>query len=296
MRIPFDTLFGAARMGASTLRESAVPVRVAVLVDAGASREQAEWIRDALVPQTVTALVRVAAIGEGPVELKPDTDLAVVLAGGSPRLEGAVRSALMAGVPCVVVAESAVEAPFACGDSPMLGLVAAQDRTRMLEGIAHWVVARSEKRCALAAAFPFMRVAAAVRATRSAALANAATGALVFMPGADFPAMTLVQVGMLLELAAIFGKPLGPERGYELALLMAGALGMRAAARAACRARPRWSFAIKALVGGAGTYGVGCALRALYERDPDYSRINSAVRAAASRVRDLAGAAAHQTA
>lgn len=287
MRIPFDTLIGALKMGASSLHEGAAPVRVAVLVDAGASRQQAEWLRGALVPQTVSALVRVAAIRDANPEIKPDTDLAIVLAGTSGMLEDAVRSVLVAGVPCVVVAESSVEAPFACGDAPMLGLVASQDRTSLLQGLAHWVVARSDKRTAFAAAFPFMRVAAASRAVRSASLTNLATGALVFVPGADFPAMTLVQAGMLLELASIFGKPMRPERAYELAVVGCCALALRGAARAASRALPRWSLAIKALVGGAGTLGIGRALCAFYERDFDYSRLNEVVGGAFSRVRDL---------
>lgn len=287
MRIPLDTLFGAVKMGASSLREGAAPVHVAVLVDAGASRQQAAWLREALVPQTVTALVRVAALDDGDPEIKPDTDLAIVLAGNSGRLEAAVRSVLIAGVPCVVVAESAVAAPFACGDAPMLGLVASQDRTAMLQGIARWVVARSDKRTAFAAAFPFMRIAAAARAVRSASFTNMATGALAFVPGADFPAMTLVQAGMLLELASIFGKPIRPERAYELAALGCCALAFRAAARAACGALPRWSFAIKALVAGAGTLGAGRALCAFYERDFDYAPLNEFIGGAFARIRDI---------
>ncbi|MDQ9749098.1 hypothetical protein RFZ03_00160, partial [Acinetobacter baumannii] len=69
----------------------------------------------------------------------------------------------------------------------------------------------------------FIRLAAANRVIASAAVGNAATGALFFIPGADFPVMTIAQMGMMLQLAAIFGKPMRPERGYEAAAVLVSA-------------------------------------------------------------------------
>ena len=130
-------------------------------------------------------------------------------------------------------------------------------------------------------------VAAANRIITSCALTNMATGALVFLPGADYPVMALAQVGMLFELAAVFGRGIKPERGYEVAGVLAGGLVIRAVTRALVKQTPHIGFAVKALTAAAGTYGMGRALVSLYERDVDYSRANEVVTATFSRVRDL---------
>ena len=105
-----------------------------------------------------------------------------------------------------------------------------------------------------------MRIAAANRIITSCALTNMATGALVFLPGADYPVMALAQVGMLFELAAVFGRGIKPERGYEVAGVLAGGLVIRAVTRALVKQTPHIGFAVKALTAAAGTYGHGpCA-------------------------------------
>ena len=99
--------------------------------------------------------------------------------------------------------------------------------------------------------------------------------------------MALAQVGMLFELAAVFGRGIKPERGYEVAGVLAGGLVIRAVTRALVKQTPHIGFAVKALTAAAGTYGMGRALVSLYERDVDYSRANEVVTATFSRVRDL---------
>ena len=140
----------------------------------------------------------------------------------------------------------------------MLGVVAATDKTYLLETLARWILDRTDKETAFAANFAFMRIAAANRIITSCALTNMATGALVFLPGADYPVMVL-----------------------------AGGLVIRAVTRALVKQTPHIGFAVKALTAAAGTYGMGRALVSLYERDVDYSRANEVVTATFSRVRDL---------
>lgn len=65
----------------------------------------------------------------------------------------------------------------------MLGVVAATDKTYLLETLARWILDRTDKETAFAANFAFMRIAAANRIITSCALTNMATGALVFLPG-----------------------------------------------------------------------------------------------------------------
>lgn len=198
-----------------------------------------------------------------------------------------MQELVIAGAPVCVLAESAVEVPFIEESTPMLGVVAATDKTFLLETLARWILDRTDKETAFAANFAFMRIAAANRIITSCALTNMATGALVFLPGADYPVMALAQVGMLFELAAVFGRGIKPERGYEVAGVLAGGLVIRAVTRALVKQTPHIGFAVKALTAAAGTYGMGRALVSLYERDVDYSRANEVVTATFSRVRDL---------
>jgi uncharacterized protein (DUF697 family) len=248
-------------------------------LDSSASRFLAETVRDAFVPQTTSGIVRVERLGEERIAPKTDTDVVLVLSCGSDRLESAVQELVIAGAPVCVLAESAVEVPF--------GVVAATDKTYLLETLARWILDRTDKETAFAANFAFMRIAAANRIITSCALTNMATGALVFLPGADYPVMALAQVGMLFELAAVFGRGIKPERGYEVAGVLAGGLVIRAVTRALVKQTPHIGFAVKALTAAAGTYGMGRALVSLYERDVDYSRANEVVTATFSRVRDL---------
>ena len=99
--------------------------------------------------------------------------------------------------------------------------------------------------------------------------------------------MAVAQLGMMAQLALVFGKPVRPERGYEVAGVLVAGLLMRALARAVVPAAGHLGFVVKALVAGFGTYAMGRALTALYEADVDYTRANQAVASAARHGRDF---------
>ena len=285
MGIPVDKLLNALKLGVSVQGDADTPIRVAVFVDVSATPSLIQTVREAFIPQTTSALLRVERLGADPVAIKPDSDVALILSCGSEHLQARTQEIVVAGVPTVVLAESSVEAPFIQEDTRMLGLIAATDKTYLLDTLARWILDRTEKSTAFALNFPFMRIAAANRAIISTSLGNMATGALFFVPGADFPLMTTAQLGMMLQLAAMYGKPVRPERGYEAAAVLAAAFALRGGARVLARQAGHASFAVKALIGGLGTYGMGRALCAFYDRDVDYTRVNELVGEAASRVK-----------
>lgn len=287
MRLPLDTLAQALKLGVSAKRDSDAPVRVAVYVDATASPFIVSSVRDALVPQTTSALVRVERLAANPTAPRADTDVVLVLSCGSDHLQGAVQELVVSGAPVAVIAESSVEVPFIASDTPMLGLIAATDETYLLETLARWILDRTDKDVAFAANFPFMRIAAANRIITSCALANMATGAVVFMPGADFPVMTIAEIGMVLQLSAVFGYKLEPERGYEVAAVVGAGLVLRLAGRGLCKLTPRLSFVVRALVAAAGTYGMGKVFAGAYERGVDYSRLNEFLSSAGDFARSV---------
>ena len=75
-----------------------------------------------------------------------------------------------------------------------------------------------------------MRSAVTNEIVRSAAVTNAVTGALMFIPGANYPVMTVAQAGMALRLASIHGYKIAPERVYEVAGVAVAGLVFRGAA------------------------------------------------------------------
>lgn len=289
---PFEAAAQAFKLGMNTTKENDAPVRVAVYLDAAAPRQLVCAVRDALVPQTTSALVRVERLAAEPAAPKPDTDVMLVIAGGAPDLEPGVRRLATFGAPVCVLAETSVEVPFITADTPLLGLIAATSEAHLLESLARWILDRTEKDAAFAANFPFMREAAANRVITGTALTNMATGALFFVPGANYPVMTMAQLGMMLKLSSMWGYALRPERGYEAAAVAVTGLALRGVSRALCRRAPRTRLVVRALVAGFGTYGMGRALAAAYEHGVDYAQLNAALRSLGARARAAAGAAA----
>ena len=282
-----NSFIDAFRLGFDATKESDQPVRVAVYIDRTASPFLVSTVREALVPETTSALVRVEPLASEPANLKPDTDIVLVLSCGSDCLEEAVRNLVIAGAPVCVIAESSIEAPFIEHDTPLLGLIAANERDHLLNELARWILDRTEKDAAFAASFPFMREAASTRIITSTAIANMATGALVFIPGADYPVMTLAQIGMALKLASSYGYKLAPERLYEVAGIAVSGLALRAVSRTVQAHAGHLGFVVKALVGGFGTYAMGRALASAYEHGIDYAPVNDALKRAAARVRSV---------
>ncbi len=91
-----------------------------------------------------------------------------------------------------------------------------------------------------------------------------AIGVAVAIPGADMPAMTLIQVRLVAQLAALHGCPLDARRGLEVAGVIAGAFGWRAVARRAAVVAPVSRFVVRAGVAYSATRAVGEAARTYF--------------------------------
>lgn len=91
-----------------------------------------------------------------------------------------------------------------------------------------------------------------------------AIGVAVVIPGADMPALTLIQVSLVAQLAALHGRPLDVRRGLEVAGVIAGAFGWRAIARRAALVAPLSRFVVRGGVAYSATRAVGEAARAYF--------------------------------
>lgn len=121
----------------------------------------------------------------------------------------------------------------------------------------------------LARRFPVLRQAAAHRLISNACLQNAAVGAVLFVPGTDLAVMTLNQMRLILNLAALYGHEVGTDRLVELVSVLGMGLGFRAVARQAMGLIPGLGWVIKGGMGYAGTRAVGeAALRYFQQGAP----------------------------
>ena len=117
----------------------------------------------------------------------------------------------------------------------------------------------------LAAKLPALRRAVCQEIINKFARQNGILGAAIFIPGADFPVLTLNQIRMVLRLAAAHGEEIDAKRAVELLGVVGAGLGFRALARQALAVVPGPGWVIKGGVGFAGTLALGEAALKYFE-------------------------------
>ena len=90
-------------------------------------------------------------------------------------------------------------------------------------------------------------------------------GAVVFVPGADMPVMTLNQVRMVLRIAAAYGEEVGSQRALEILSVVGAGFGFRALAREALDVVPVAGWALKGALGYSATLSLGKAASAYFD-------------------------------
>ena len=134
----------------------------------------------------------------------------------------------------------------------------------------------------LAAKLPAIRRAVCQQIVNKFARQNGILGAAIFIPGADFPVLTLNQIRMVLRLAAAHGEEIDAKRAVELLGVVGAGLGFRALARHALTVFPGPGWAIKGGVGYAGTLALGEAALKYFESGGQ-KLVNEAVDSVRSR-------------
>ena len=137
----------------------------------------------------------------------------------------------------------------------------------LADKIGTWIVSAvdAEKKLAFSIAYPFVRRPLAYDAISSTSLQNAGIGVVVFVPGADMPLMTANQIKMILQIAAAYGQPLGPERVLELLGVLVNAFIFRNISRQLAGFVPALGWAVKGAMGYLGTQAIGRAAIEYFE-------------------------------
>jgi uncharacterized protein (DUF697 family) len=213
-----------------------------------------------LAAQLEKELARGAAPGAVRIDGRPD-DAAVfvrVLAGApTAEDEQLLRAAHRADAPVVAVQTGTefYEVPY----------VLATEVVRCTPGsgfpvdeIAEAVAARLvESGTGLAAKLPVIREPLSEVLIERFSRQNAIAAVAIFVPGADFPVLTLNQIRLVLRLAAAHGVEVDQERWPEVLTTIGAALGFRAVARQLLGVIPVAGWLVKGTVAYAGTRAVG---------------------------------------
>ena len=182
--------------------------------------------------------------------------------------ERALRAADVAGVPVVVLGPDPRTAiPYALA-TDVLPLRPGEGFP--LEELALLLGGKlDDGATSIAAALPVLRRGIAEALVAKIARQNGIIGAAVFIPGVDFPALTLNQLRLVLRLAAAYGQELDAQRLPEILGVVATGLGLRAAARQALGVVPIAGWAVKGGVAYTGTRALGEAAIRYFETRAD---------------------------
>ena len=86
---------------------------------------------------------------------------------------------------------------------------------------------------------------------------NAIISAAVFIPGVDFPALTLNQLRLVLRICAAYGLEVDNQRAPEIAATIATGLGFRTLARELVAVVPVAGWLLKGTIAYAATKALG---------------------------------------
>lgn len=185
-----------------------------------------------------------------------------VLAGAATEEdERELRAARRAGVPTIVVQTGTgrVDVPYVLATDVV---VCRPGSGFPVPEIARALATRlGERGTPLAARLPVLRDAVCDELIESFSRRNGLLGAAIFVPGADFPVLTLNQLRLVLRLASAHGVEVDQARLPEVLGTLAAGFGFRAAARQLLGALPVAGWVVKGAVAYTGTRALGEAAR-----------------------------------
>ncbi len=135
-----------------------------------------------------------------------------------------------------------------------------------VEEIANAVAARlGEAGTGLAARLPVLREPLCRGLIESFSRKNGVLAVAIFVPGADFPVLTLNQIRLVLRIAAAHGVEVDQQRLPEVLATVAAGLGFRAVARQVLGAIPVAGWLVKGGIAYGGTRALGEAAMRYFE-------------------------------
>ena len=269
----------------SAEEKSSAEFRLSVLVDTSLDTELLIYAKEQFRPQADNLTLSVIPYYDEHCRIAAGSDLVIVLAAEAPITGRLLIQALRERIPAAVVTLDPISLQQIARENyneiDLLSIVTVatkKDRQQhfkeLFEELGSWIARElTDELLPLARALPFVREPFVKNAIQATALQNAAIGAVFFLPGSDMPLITLNQVKLFLQIAAVYGAELGKQRIKELAVLLSSGLGFRAIARRLQRSIPFISWAIRGVVAYSGTLAIGVAAQRYFEQGGDFKQI-----------------------
>ena len=277
MKLPVD-LPAVLSAALDIERASSIPVSVNILIDETAAPDFQVFVRAGFNSESLNSRVMVSYFPTQPPDTALSCDLTIIAAAKNESVGAIASSFRNQGTPVLVVAENGEEVIALAKQSgnplPEDDVVFLQDaafdeelKGELADKIGRWIVAAvdADKKLAFSIAYPFVRRPLAYDAISTTSLQNAGIGVVVFVPGADMPLMTANQIKMILQIAAAYGQPLGPERVVELLGVLVNAFIFRSISRQLAGLVPALGWAVKGTMGYLGTQAIGRAAIEYFE-------------------------------
>jgi uncharacterized protein (DUF697 family) len=181
--------------------------------------------------------------------------------------EHELRAANLAGVPVVAVqtGTETFDAPYVLATDVVMCPPGVGFPVDQIAGVvAHRL---RDDAIGLAARLPVLRGPVCEALIERLSRQNGVIGVVVFIPGADFPVLTLNQIRLVLRLAAAHGVQLDENRLPEVLATIGAGLGFRTIARQILGSVPFAGWAVKGGIAYIGTRALGeAAMRYFAQR------------------------------
>jgi uncharacterized protein (DUF697 family) len=189
-----------------------------------------------------------------------DVEALIYVLGGAVTEEDerVLKLAHRARVPIIVVAagrDAPERIPFVLATDVVR---AEPGRGFPVEAIARTLAHKlGEEGTSLARRLPLLRPAVCEALIEMFARKNAIVSAAVFIPGVDFPVLTLNQLRLVLRICAAHGLEVDNQRAPEIVATVAAGLGFRTVARELLGVVPVAGWLLKGTIAYAGTKALG---------------------------------------
>jgi uncharacterized protein (DUF697 family) len=147
---------------------------------------------------------------------------------------------------------------------PVIGISAASGLNVMSELLPRMADASPQLNTALGREVPAWRPHAARRITERATVLSGLVG-LEPVPLLDIPFQALLQLRLVMRLAAIYGEPSSDRYSRELLATLAGSAALRYAGQQLAKVVPLLGWAASGALAAGGTWVIGKAAEAYFE-------------------------------
>ena len=266
--------------------------KLSLLVDITLDPELIAFAKEAFRPLTSNLSLSVIPYFDEHEKFTPGSELVVIMASEAPITGRLLIQALREQIPAAVVTLDPVLLQRIARENfneiDLLSIVTVEDRKdkqarfqRLFEELGLWIARElTEGLLPLARSLAFVREPFVKNAIQATSLQNAAIGAVFFLPGSDMPLLTINQVKLFLQIAAVYNAEIDKQRLKELIVLVLGGIGLCTTARKLVKVMPMLRWFVRGSIAYTGTLAIGLAAQEYFEHGGDLKAVVGGIKPA----------------